>query len=209
MKLPRLAQKQRNRANYPYQNPQDYFRRSIYIPIIDTIMEDLKSRFPEETLNLYSFSIIFPEVLEKSDEESIKNAAHILAEKYSVFFNENSASLYKTLRAELELWEAKWQREKYDVSYDSVKLLEFCDIDIYPTIHTLLKIFATLPLSASSAEQTFSTLRRIKTWLRSTMAEDRLVGLALMNIYYDIHIDIDKVIDRYARTRKHRLNFVL
>ncbi|XP_050513305.1 52 kDa repressor of the inhibitor of the protein kinase-like [Diabrotica virgifera virgifera] len=209
IKLPRLAKKQRNRENYPCENPQDYFKRSIYIPILDNVIEDLQSRFPEETLNLYSFSILFPELLEKSDEESIANAAHILADKYCVFFNESSASVYKTLRAELEYWEAYWKREKYDLSYDSVKLLEFCDIDIYPKIHTFLKIFATLPLSASSAERTFSTLRRLKTWLRSTMVEERLVGLALMNIHHDIHINIDKVIDRYAHTRTHRLDFVL
>jgi len=43
-----------------------------------------------------------------------------------------------------------------------------------------LKVLTTLPVTTASAERTFSMLRRFKTRLRSTMAEDILTGLALM-----------------------------
>jgi len=42
---------------------------------------------------------------------------------------------------------------------------------------SLLKVLTTLPVTAASAERTFSMLSSLKTWLRSTMAEDRLTGL--------------------------------
>ena len=48
-------------------------------------------------------------------------------------------------------------------SYNSIKLIEICDAPIFPTIYIFLRILATLPLSSSSVERTFSTLRRIKT----------------------------------------------
>ena len=40
-----------------------------------------------------------------------------------------------------------------------------------------------LPVTSCEAEHSFSTLRRVKTYLRSTMAQERLSGLALLNIH--------------------------
>lgn len=41
------------------------------------------------------------------------------------------------------------------------------------------------------------------------MGKDHLTGLALMHIHYDQEINIDNVIDIYAQTREHRLEFTL
>ena len=38
-----------------------------------------------------------------------------------------------------------------------------------------------MPVSAATAERSFSLLKRLKTWLRNTMMQDWLIGLALMN----------------------------
>ncbi|KAK9507246.1 hypothetical protein O3M35_007150 [Rhynocoris fuscipes] len=51
-------------------------------------------------------------------------------------------------------------------------------------------------------KEVFQTLRRLKTWLRSTMTEDRLLGLALLHIHRDIDVDIQKIIDRFASKKK-------
>jgi len=41
--------------------------------------------------------------------------------------------------------------------------------DMLSQVHRLLKIFYTIPVTSSTAERTFSALRRLKTFLRSTM----------------------------------------
>lgn len=51
-------------------------------------------------------------------------------------------------------------------------------------------------------------ITRLKTWLRSQMTQKRLTGLALMNIHRDIPIDVDKVIERFAKTNR-KLDFVI
>jgi len=48
-----------------------------------------------------------------------------------------------------------------------------------PQHHSRVKGLTTLSVTTASAERTIAMLRRLKTWLRSTMAEDRLTGLAL------------------------------
>lgn len=86
-----------------------------------------------------------------------------------------------------------------------------CDKDMFPTIRTLIQVLATLPVSVASAERSFSTLRRVKTWLRSRMTEDRLSALCLINVNNKVNVldEIDNIIDIFAKTKNGRLEFVL
>ncbi|KAJ8866402.1 hypothetical protein PR048_032245 [Dryococelus australis] len=89
-----------------------------------------------------------------------------------------------------------------------IEFLSECDRDAFPVISTLLRVLATLPVSEATAERTFSTLKRIKTWLTTTMSEDRLIGLALLATHRDISINPDQVTDRFAMSGNRRLKFV-
>ena len=51
-----------------------------------------------------------------------------------------------------------------------------------PELFKLIKIFAVIPATSCSAERSFSSLRRLKTYLRNTMSQDRLTNLAVMTI---------------------------
>ena len=48
-------------------------------------------------------------------------------------------------------------------------------------------------------ERSFSTLKRLNTYLTNTMGEERLNGLALMNVHRGIPLDIDGVLDRMSK----------
>lgn len=73
----------------------------------------------------------------------------------------------------------------------------------------LVQILCTLPVSITTAERSFSTLRRLKTWTHSTLVEDRLTGLALLHVHRDVEIYTEKAIDAFAKSHKTRLEFVL
>jgi len=66
-----------------------------------------------------------------------------------------------------------------------------------------------LPVTVSSAERSFSTLKRLKVWLRNRMSEERLVGLALLNVHNDIEITPDEVIDLFAKSKNRKLDLIL
>jgi hypothetical protein len=59
-----------------------------------------------------------------------------------------------------------------------------------------------------AVERSFSILRRLKTYLRNTMGEERLNGLALMNVHRGIQLDISEVLDRMSK-KNRRLDFLL
>jgi len=90
----------------------------------------------------------------------------------------------------------------------AIEALNKCNAETYPKITMLLQIFATLPVTTASPERTFSVVRRLKTYLRSVMLEERLNGLAAMNIHREVAVSPDEVIDILA-LKPRKLDFVL
>lgn len=68
-----------------------------------------------------------------------------------------------------------------------------------------------MPVGVASAERSFSTLHRMKTWLRSRMGETRLTGLRLLHVRREVNLKnlIQSVIDRFANKKQRRVDFVL
>ena len=55
----------------------------------------------------------------------------------------------------------------------------------------LLQLVLCLPISVAESERSFSCLRRLKTWLRSIMTQQRLTHVALLHVHKDIVDSID------------------
>ena len=56
----------------------------------------------------------------------------------------------------------------------------------------------TLPVTSCEAERPFSVQRRAKTYVYSTMGEERLSGLARMTIYPKVEFDIDILTKKFV-----------
>ena len=79
---------------------------------------------------------------------------------------------------------------------------------VLPVFYKASSILATIPAMSCSAERSFSGLRRVKTYLRSTMGQERLSSISLlcMERAYTNRIlqnDMDKIIDDFGH-RSHR-----
>ncbi|KAJ4947566.1 hypothetical protein JOQ06_009601 [Pogonophryne albipinna] len=55
---------------------------------------------------------------------------------------------------------------------------------------SLLRILITTPLTTAESERCFSTLKRLKTFLRNTMSQDRLNALAMLSMEKKLIRDI-------------------
>ena len=77
----------------------------------------------------------------------------------------------------------------------------------FPNAEIMLRIFLSLMVSNSSGERTFSKLKLIKNELRSTMSQQRLTFLSLMNIESDIlrKLNPDDVIDDFSRNKARKV----
>ena len=72
-----------------------------------------------------------------------------------------------------------------------------------PEVDKLLKLFLTFPVTTATVERSFSSLRHVKTYLRSTMTSCRLNNLFLLYIY--THQDRTDTLDlQKKRTGRHK-----
>ena len=81
--------------------------------------------------------------------------------------------------------------------------------DSYPNLTTAYRILLTIPVTVASAERSFSKLKLIKNYLRSTMKEERLCGLAIISIEHELaqEIEIPDLIDAFAFEKARKLKF--
>ena len=113
----------------------------------------------------------------------------------------------RELKSELLEWKRTSTRliEKNCKPESLLETYTIADGDVFPDIKTLLHIGCTLPVTSSEAERSFSGLRRIKTYMRSTMNEERLSALALIHIHHSLSIDTKIVCEQFAARNKRRL----
>lgn len=207
---PRRCGRQGNRANYVTDSPETYFRLAVYIPLTDQVLTDLRERFPAAVLDCFDLPLLLPNNITGIAAADLEQKADLLANKFDSLLPTDVELSKKLLLGELTMWKEKWRAQSLlDFPECSAAVLKNCDSDIYPTIHTLLSILTTLPVSNASAERSFSALRRLKSWLRTTMSQDRLTGLALMHVHRDLELSIDSIITRFAKSHARRIDFLL
>ena len=91
---------------------------------------------------------------------------------------------------EVQRWVNKWKKEDVStVPSSAIEALCACHADIYPNVYILLTTLGTLPVSTATSERSVSTMRCLKTYLRSSIGNERMTGLALISIHKDRQID--------------------
>jgi len=177
-----------------------YYRVSIFLPFVDQLIQSLESRFTKHKVTLKGLSGILPSFVVKQPSSDLKELIKLYA---SDLTSSDSAVM-----AELELWRAKWLKVVPSLfPKTAVQSLAECKREIFPNIHRLLSIFCVIPTSTACVERSFSSMKRIKTYLRSRMSEDRLNGLALLNVHRDVLVSVDEILEKFAISSARRLRF--
>ncbi|XP_025416783.1 52 kDa repressor of the inhibitor of the protein kinase-like [Sipha flava] len=104
----------------------------------------------------------------------------------------------EALRGELNLWKQFWKNkpEKAESSMEAFKYAS-----MFPNIKCLLTILSVIHITTASAERSFSSLKRIKTYLRSTMGQERLNGLAMLRLNKDIQVKPGEILDVFTKNQ--------
>ncbi|VAI83222.1 unnamed protein product [Triticum turgidum subsp. durum] len=81
--------------------------------------------------------------------------------------------------------------------------------DCYPNVSTAYRILLTMHVTVASGERSFLKLKLLKNYLRSTMSQERLNGLAICCIEKDVldNIDLDTAVNDFASKNARRSRF--
>lgn len=196
IEMPRIASRQQHRSNAAADTPCEYFQRNVAIPLLDHIISFLDQQFCDSSITAIMLLGLVPTILCSKDVD-----LDTAVGKYSADLP--SPELFQM---ELKRWKSRYTGKKAEERPSSVgEAIKECDKDMFPNIHVLLQIACTIPVTSCECERSASGLRRLNNFMRASMGKDRLSYLALLHIHYDTPIDLDTIVDSFARRHPRRL----
>ena len=199
--MPRTVGRQRHRANAPADIPYEYWLRNVYLPFLDHILVGIDSHFDKYDVVVHRMAALIPAIIVTRDDFDFKEVLNIYSD-----------DLTSPNRAEKEFirWRREWLLADESVRRpDSIaKALKACDFHSFPNIYTLLQIYGTIAVTSCECERSGSVLKRLNTYLRASMGQERMSGLAFLHINHDIYMNEDEVIVRFARKKNRALTFL-
>lgn len=150
--------------------------RRILRNIIDNILMEACNRY-SSIKNLIFFQLLSKENYAKYSAQFPENAFNDFKKRYDKFnFN------FDRLRSELKcIYSSNDFRELNPL--ETIDHLSSNNMyELFPEVIRLAKLMITIPVSSASAERSFSSLKRIHTYLRNTQGQKRLTDLTLISI---------------------------
>lgn len=89
---------------------------------------------------------------------------------------------------------------KKNIEFEHIK--EHLSKQVFPNLFKVVQIAITLPVSSATSERSFSTMRRINTYLRSTMSQNRFSNLGILDIEKDIVVDVEEILNTFSKTER-------
>ena len=84
-----------------------------------------------------------------------------------------------------------------------------CLIKTFPNVAIILRIYLTLPVANTEGERSFSALKRVKNYLRSSLTPDHVCDFCIVAIEkrFTKSMSFEDIIDKFAaaKCRKHQL----
>lgn len=193
--------------DYRFDNSEAKFKTNIFFYVIDQVTSQLKTRFDGMKMVRDYFDFLNPKTVLECTESIIIKKCEKFCEKYSEIVSNNLVIQYQHLinLVKSELNETMNIRQFFQIIIKNFNSLE----SDMPDVYMAFLIFFTLPVTVASVERSFSKLKLIKNYLRSTMSQSRLSQLSLLSIESARaeEIDISELINVFANTKARKRAF--
>jgi len=194
----------------PIIDPQNSFKCNFYYTILDSTLSSLNERFELLRTNSDIFLIFYSikNLIQMSDKELLKHCNDLQIHLTDNVLNESDISgpeLYEeiiSLRIHLKL------------DYNSHDVLNYIHTNglssFFPNMCIALRIYLTMPVSVATGERSFSKLKIVKNYLRSTMNQDRLTNLSIISIEHQLcqSLDTKSLIEKFSAVKARKVHFV-
>ncbi|XP_072022398.1 52 kDa repressor of the inhibitor of the protein kinase-like [Amphiura filiformis] len=195
-KVPRVAKRQTQRPNYQVEDAKDYYKKAVLIQFVDFLLSEMEDRFSALQCQAVKALRLVPETFLSQHGQKISS------EDFEFYLSDIEGI---ALEQELHSWKVFWSNKPERPKTISETLHAVGDN--FSNIVKILKIAATFPVTSCSCERSISALKRLKTFNRSTMKEERMNGLAHLMIHRECIINTDDVVQQFANAKPRRLHF--
>ena len=158
---------------------EESYRVDYFLYIVDLAISSLNSRFEQFKNYEDIFRFLFDlHKLHIADDDCLKSCC----DKLENFLRHNMDSdidgdeLFSELKIVRKCLPKETKRAIEVLDY--LKMMDSC----FPNVWIAYRILLTIPVTVASVERSFSKLKLIKSYIRSTMSQERLNGLAILSI---------------------------
>lgn len=170
---------------HQWNSPEEFFR-SHYFAVIDAAVNGLRTRYTQPGLQRY---IGLEKVLTLKGAAAAELPLDIVSA--TAGYPELCA---ESLSTQLRMYEQQgWSRCSLSDVVTQLNSLQPALRCMFSQMETLVKLLLTIPCSNAEAERSFSCLRRVKTYLRNSMNQERLNHVAVLHVHKERTDDLDLV----------------
>lgn len=190
----------------PILEPKQKFKVQCYFTVLDSAIASIEERFTQLKSHNDNFHFLYNIAKEKSTsqerllKECMKLESSLTDSKGDCDID--GKELYEELVA---------LREVIHQESSMADVLEHIlrNGNYAPNTSVALRILLTLPVTVASGERSFSKLKIIKNYLRSTMAQMRLTGLATVSIESALvkKLNLKHLVSTFAEMKARKISF--
>ena len=187
------------------QDEQERFKVDFFFTVLDIAIAQVKERVTQLKQHNELFGFLYNiKTIDKFDSSELLNKCRILDKslQHEEQKDIDAAELFDELKALCR------SLPKALNPYEVLVYLSHQKLNgLFPNVQIALRVLLSLPISVASGERSFSKLKLIKTYLRSTMTQDRLVGLATISIEHELasSLDMKSLISDFAKAKARRI----
>ena len=167
-------------------------------------LTDMKTHFsPHHRVALLGLSLVSSALLSLSAHNIKANVAGLVAQY------QDDLQCPRHVATQFHSWKLKWEEKakqhgKACLPVSPSEALPHAT-SLFPDIRIVLQILCTLPVASCTNQRSHNSLKRIKTYLRSTRSNEQLSALALMLIHQDVPADPMTVVVEFACRHPRRM----
>lgn len=189
-----------------HSSPQDFFRM-VYYEALDLATTSITERFDQPGYKVYQNLETL--VLKVCKGEEYDEYLDFICEFYGEDFDKN------LLKAQLPLFHALITgsdqcKDSGLTIHNIVKHLANLSVGeqvALSQVFILLKLLLVMPATNATSERSFSALRRIKSYLRATMSQERLNSLLTLHIYKEnaLALSLSDIGNDFVSAKENRM----
>ena len=163
-------------AQYQPASPEEYYRKQYY-EFTDAITTGLSNRYDPDKSGLAQYMKL----------EKMLTSGKVDIDVISEYPEFDKLSL----PLQLGMFKQTYNSNSLHEAKLAYRSMEPAVRSLFPQVLVLLKLLLVCPVSSCECERSFSSLRRLKTWLRATMTQHRLNYISVCHVHRERLDNVD------------------
>ncbi len=187
-----------------HSTPKEYYRQHYY-EAIDMIVTCIVNRFDQPGYRVYSE--VEQLLLKASKQEDFDSELKSVCTFYKDDFNPPLlCSQLQTFGVDFNLKEGTQNTTIFNIR-DYFLSLSCAQRALLSQASRLLQLLIIMPATNATSERSFSALRRVKNYLRTTMLQQRLNNLLVLHVHQECtdNLDLRSIATEFIGDSEHRL----